>query len=92
MSTRGPERRESVEVLRSDEVVARATCFLATFEVDGARRWRGFLGSIEPAGALEAGAYTLRLELGALAEIEVREVRTDPREQAVFAGLGEPPP
>ncbi len=92
MSTRGPERREVVEVLRAGVVVARATCFLATFEVEGARRWRGFLASIEPAGALDAGRYELRFESGAAAGVEVREVRAEPREQAVFTGLGEPPP
>jgi hypothetical protein len=91
MASRGPERREPVEVLRDGAAVARATCFLATFEVDGERRWRGFLASIEPAGALEAGHYTLRLDSGATAEIEVRESRADPRAQAVFAGLGPPP-
>lgn len=92
MASRGPERREPVEVLRGGAVVARATCFLATFEVDGERRWRGFLASIEPAGALETGPHTLRLESGVAAEIEVREVRAEPREQAVFTGRGEPPP
>jgi hypothetical protein len=91
MATRGPERREPVAVLRDGDEVARATCFIATFELDGERRWRGFLASIEPAGALERGPYALRLESGAVADIEVREIRTEPREQAVFAGLDDPP-
>ena len=91
MSARGPERRESVEVLRGEAVVAHAVCFLATFEEAGAQRWRGFLASIEPPGALEASAYVLRFASGATAGISVREVRTEPREQAIFGGLGKPP-
>lgn len=88
---RGPERTEPVEVLSDGAVIATATCFLATFEDGGERRWRGFLASIAPAGGLRTGSYELRFASGATSEIEVRELRTEPREQAIFRGLGEPP-
>ena len=91
VTSRGPQRNEPVEVLRGDDVVARATCFMATYEEDGVRRWRGFLASIDPPGSIAPGEYRVRLEDGATAAIAVREVRTDPREQAIFGGVGEPP-
>jgi hypothetical protein len=73
--------------------VAAATCFLSMFEDEaGAQRWRGFLGGIEPAGALGAGRYEIVVTSGARAGIEVIEVRAEPREQAIFRGLGAPPP
>jgi hypothetical protein len=92
MTGRGPERNEPVEVLRDGVPVASATCFLATFEADGERRWRGFLANIEPSGAVIPGTHTIRLASGVTAEIEVREVHAEPREQAVFTGRGAPPP
>ena len=73
--------------------IASAQCFFSTWadDVSGESRWRGFLSSIEPAGAVGEGTYELRLESGATATVVVSEVRTDGREQAVFNGLGEPP-
>jgi hypothetical protein len=74
------------------ERVASATCFFSTFEGAGAQRWRGFLADLEPAGALAPGGYEVVLDSGAHESIEVTEVRTEPREQAIFRGLGAPPP
>lgn len=91
MTTRGPQRNEPVEVMLGVEVIARATCFLAAFDEGGAPRWRGFLASVEPAGAIDTGEYVLRFGSGELATIVVREVRAEPREQAIFVGVGEPP-
>jgi len=93
VTARGPQHRLLVEVWRDDERVAAATCFFSTFEDDGGqRRWRGFLSDIEPASTFEAGPYGLVLPSGGRADIEVTEVRSEPREQAVFRGRGEPPP
>ncbi|MEZ4504070.1 MAG: hypothetical protein R3C39_15715 [Dehalococcoidia bacterium] len=92
MTARGPQHRLSVEVWRDDERVAAATCFFSAFEDDGGqRRWRGFLSDVDPAGSIEAGAYRLVLPSSGRADIEVTEVRTEPREQAIFRGRGEPP-
>ena len=46
---------------------------------------------IEPAGAIQPGRYEIVLGSGARATVEVIELRPDPREQAVFNGVGEPP-
>ncbi len=91
MTTRGPQRNEPVDVMRGDAVLAAATCFFATFEDGGVERWRGFLASIGPTGAVQTGEYSLRFASGEGATISVREVRTEPREQAVFVGVGTPP-
>lgn len=90
----GPQHRLPVDVTtESGQPAATATCFFAAFTDDnGAERWRGFLTFIDPAGALAPGGYRLRLPDGGSAAIQVREIRTDQREQAVFVGVGSPPP
>ncbi len=94
LTSRGPQRRAAVDVIEAGgRRVASAQCFFSTWvdDASGESRWRGFLASIEPTGAVGEGAYELRLESGATATVTVGEVRTDGREQAVFDGVGEPP-
>lgn len=91
----GPRHNLPVAVLdEGGRQVATATCFFAAFtDEDGTARWRGFLTFIEPAGSLGPGRFQLRPADGNPVAIQIREVRSgDKREQAVFAGLGSPPP
>jgi hypothetical protein len=95
---RGPQQRVPVEVLdEAGEPVARAVCFFSTWVDDATDepRWRGFLGNIEPPGALGPGATRLRLEGGAHLAVDVTAVRTAGEhgrgEQAVFTGMDAPP-
>ena len=94
VTSRRPQQHVPVDVIEAGgRRVASAQCFFSTWADDasGESRWRGFLSSIEPAGAVDEGTYELRLETGASAAVAVRELRTDGREQALFDGLGEPP-
>jgi hypothetical protein len=95
VTSRGPQRREPVEVLDGEgRAVACATCFFSQWadEASGEQRWRGFLSLIEPPGAVTAGPLTLRFESGVEAEVQVRSVGTERgREQAAFVGVGPPP-
>ena len=90
----GPQHNFPVQVTtEAGEAVAKATCFFAAFtDDDGAERWRGFLTFIEPAGAVQPGAYRLELPDGGRTGIQVREIRAEKREQAIFTGVGPPPP
>ncbi len=96
MTSRGPQRREPVEVLDGEgRAIAIATCFFSQWadEASGEQRWRGFLSLIEPPGAVTPGPLTLRLESGVEATVQVRAVGTERgREQATFVGVGPPPP
>ncbi len=95
MTSRGPQQREHVRVEDpSGRAVATATCFFSTWsdERSGDARWRGFLAAIEPAGAIRPGRYEIVLASGARAVVVVSELRSEPREQAVFNGVGRPPP
>ena len=88
----GPQHHLPVKVTtEAGQPVATATCFFATFEDNGAQRWRGFLTFIDPAGAVQPGTYRLDLPDGSSTSIQVREVRAERREQAIFAGLGPAP-
>jgi hypothetical protein len=90
----GPQHNLPVAVLdETGRQVATATCFFATFEEDGAPGWRGFLTFIDPAGSLAPGRFRLHSSGGDAFEIQVREIRSgEKREQAIFGGIGRPPP
>lgn len=93
MTRREPQHRIQVEVVGAGADHTTATCFFSTWtEDDGDPRWRGFLAAISPPGSAQKGPAKLRLASGEEYAIEIRDVRTAGREQAVFEGSGAPPP
>jgi hypothetical protein len=94
VASRGPQQHEQVRVLEEDRrEVATATCFYSmwTEEGSGEPRWRGFLASIDPPGNVFTGRYHLEFPSGVVGTVRVEEVRTEPREQAIFTGESHPP-